>query len=123
MVPFWTLSTLQPWCVQIALNALKSPALGWVTTTACPPASTILPPPTGMSAVLAIAPAPPPAPLPVVWGVSVLAAGLLPPEPLPVLAGSPLSPQAARPTPATATAPATAAVRITERRLTPSASD
>src|SRR5665647_2946742 len=50
MVPLATLATVQPLWVQIALKALNSPALGWVTTTFA--ASKTLPPPTGMSATL-----------------------------------------------------------------------
>ena len=38
-----------PWCVQIELKALNSPAVGWVTTVLV--AAKILPPPTGMSAL------------------------------------------------------------------------
>jgi hypothetical protein len=45
-----TLPTVQPWCVQVALKALKVPAAGWVTTTLA--AEKILPPPTGTSEVL-----------------------------------------------------------------------
>ena len=51
MVPSATLLTVQPWWVQIAEKALKSPASGWVTTTFW--SLKILPPPTGMSEVLA----------------------------------------------------------------------
>ncbi len=40
--------TVHPWCGQMAENALKSPAVGWVITTLR--ASKTLPPPTGMSA-------------------------------------------------------------------------
>src|SRR3954468_6941580 len=50
IVPSVTSETVQPWCVQIAENALNSPAVGWVTTT-CWSAKTA-PPPTGTSAVL-----------------------------------------------------------------------
>ena len=46
-----TLPTVHPIWVQIALNALNWPAAGWVTTTFC--ASKILPPPTGISLVVA----------------------------------------------------------------------
>ena len=45
--------TGQPWCVQIALNALKSPFAGWVTTTFW---SMIVPPPTGTSAAATVVP-------------------------------------------------------------------
>ena len=48
--------TGQFWWVQIELNALNSPAVGWVTT--AERSAKILPPPTGMSAVLTVAPAP-----------------------------------------------------------------
>ena len=44
---------MQPICVQIALNALNSPAVGWVTTTLGP--VKIVPLPTGMSLVAASA--------------------------------------------------------------------
>jgi hypothetical protein len=33
IVPFWTLLTRQPAWVQTARKHLKSPAVGWVTTT------------------------------------------------------------------------------------------
>ena len=45
--------TEHPWWVQVALNALKSPSVGWVTTTFS--ASNTAQPPTGMSDVLASA--------------------------------------------------------------------
>jgi len=48
--------TGQLWWVQIELNALNSPAVGWVTTAWR--SARILPPPTGMSAVLTVAAAP-----------------------------------------------------------------
>ena len=48
-------ATTQPWWVHTALNALKSPSVGWVTTTLS--AAKILPPPTGTSEVLPMAPA------------------------------------------------------------------
>src|SRR5687768_3778039 len=51
IVPPSTPATGQPWCEQVALNALKLPALGWVTTT--PWAAKTLPPPSGISLVLA----------------------------------------------------------------------
>jgi hypothetical protein len=44
------LDTRQPWCVQTALKALKSPSAGWVMTTFS--SWKILPLPTGMSLVL-----------------------------------------------------------------------
>ena len=50
MVPWATFATRQPWWVQMALKALNSPDLGWVTTTWA--ASKTLPPPTGMSETL-----------------------------------------------------------------------
>jgi hypothetical protein len=53
MVPLLTWLTVQPMWVQMALNALKSPADGWVTTTLGP--LKIVPPPTGMSLVAASA--------------------------------------------------------------------
>jgi hypothetical protein len=64
IVPSATWSTVQPWCVQTALKALNWPAVGWVTTTFS--AEKTLPPPTGMSLVLAREPAddPPPDPPP-----------------------------------------------------------
>src|SRR3954454_15148515 len=55
MLLFATSVTTHCWCVQIAVNALYVPATGCVITV--PPSSdTILPPPTGMSAFLAIGP-------------------------------------------------------------------
>ena len=53
MVPLLTWLTMQPMCVQTALNALNSPAVGWVTTTLGP--VKIVPLPTGMSLVAASA--------------------------------------------------------------------
>src|ERR1035438_9065270 len=53
IVPLATWSTVHPMWVQIALNPLKSPAVGWVTTTFGPPNT--LPPPTGISLVVASA--------------------------------------------------------------------
>jgi hypothetical protein len=44
-------STRQPWWVQTAENALKSPSVGWVTTTLAD--ATTKHPPTGTSATLA----------------------------------------------------------------------
>ena len=58
MVPPETSPTTQPEWVQIAENALKSPSCGWVTTTFS--ALKILPPPLGMSEVLASTLPPPP---------------------------------------------------------------
>ena len=52
--------TEHPWWVQVALNALKSPSVGWVTTTFS--ASNTAQPPTGMSDVLASAAPPAAAP-------------------------------------------------------------
>src|SRR6185312_14653165 len=60
MVPSATLLTMQPWCVQTAVNALNEPACGCVTTMFLP--SMILPPPSGTSAVVASAAAAGPAP-------------------------------------------------------------
>src|SRR5689334_12334137 len=51
-------STMQPWCVQTAVNALKSPSVGWVSTIL--EAATTKHPPTGTSEVLARAAPPPP---------------------------------------------------------------
>ena len=45
IVPSETLDTTQPWCVQIAVKHLNSPALGWVTTTSS--SAKIAPPPMG----------------------------------------------------------------------------
>ena len=53
MVPLLTWLTMQPMCVQMALNALNSPAVGWVTTTLGP--VKIVPLPTGMALVAASA--------------------------------------------------------------------
>ena len=50
--------TRQPWCVQTAVNALKSPFYGWVTTTCWP--VRIFPPPTGTSEVASFPPPPEP---------------------------------------------------------------
>src|SRR5215472_4934029 len=60
MVPFEIWLTMHPMCVQTALKPLKSPEVGWVTTTFC--SVKILPLPTGISLVVARALAPPPAP-------------------------------------------------------------
>src|SRR5580704_8734904 len=57
MVPPATLSTRHCRWVQIALNALNSPAVGWVTTTFS--AENTFPPPTGISLVLASGALPP----------------------------------------------------------------
>src|SRR6516164_9589447 len=54
MVPFEIWLTMHPMCVQTALKALKSPEVGWVTTTFS--AVKILPLPTGISLVVARAP-------------------------------------------------------------------
>src|SRR6476661_8223507 len=55
--PPCTWVTRQPWWVQIAVNALKSPLVGWVTTTCW--AVRIFPPPTGTSDVVIVPPPPP----------------------------------------------------------------
>jgi hypothetical protein len=52
ITPFDTPPTVQPWWVHTAVNALKAPWLGWVTTTFS--AALTLPPPTGTSAAFAI---------------------------------------------------------------------
>src|SRR5215472_9683869 len=81
MVPPEMLLTVQPWCVHTAVNALNEPACGCVITIFLP--SMILPPPSGMSVVLARAAASP--------GVAVLpVAG--PPVAGPPVAGGPVSP-------------------------------
>src|SRR3954451_22183190 len=54
MVPPTTSDTVQPWCVQVELNALNVPATGWVSTT--PRAASTSPPPTGTSVVAASGP-------------------------------------------------------------------
>src|SRR5215203_1992892 len=108
MTPSSTRETSQPWCVQMLVNPLNSPAVGWVTTTCS--ADTTSPPPTGISAVAASG-VPPLlvsdgaalggcAGVPV--GVLGLASGEAVSAPAPGLS---LPPQAAR-TPATPTAPA-----------------
>src|SRR5271165_120888 len=51
IVPSAIVATMQPMCVQTALKALKSLEAGWVTTTFS--AVKILPPPTGISLVVA----------------------------------------------------------------------
>src|SRR5579863_3177484 len=81
MVPLLTWLTMQPMCVQTALNALNSLAVGWVTTTLGP--VKIVPPPTGMSLVAAsaFAAAAPLGALPAAWPAGVLAAGVLPEPP------------------------------------------
>ncbi|GGW05036.1 hypothetical protein GCM10010230_43780 [Streptomyces narbonensis] len=56
MVPFATLFTRQPWWVQTAEKALNSPAAGCVTTTFSPVKT--VPPPSGISEVLASGAAP-----------------------------------------------------------------
>src|SRR5690349_10429320 len=103
MVSFTTAATRQPWWVQTALNALNSPSAGWVTTIFS--LGKILPPPTGMSDVLAIA-SPEPV-LPVSPPVEPESAGS-DEDPL-----SDPAPQAAR----TAPAPTAAAPPITARRV------
>src|SRR4051812_5685370 len=50
-VPSAILSTVHPWCVHTVEKATKLPFVGWVTTT--PFLAKILPPPTGISEVLA----------------------------------------------------------------------
>src|SRR5690606_5810145 len=60
ITPSAMLSTLQPRCVQVALNPLKSPAVGWVTTRFW--SARIRPPPTSTSAVLATGVPPEPSP-------------------------------------------------------------
>jgi hypothetical protein len=57
MVPFETLLTMQPRCVQIAVNALNDPDSGCVITMFTP--SMILPPPSGIWEVVARAALPP----------------------------------------------------------------
>lgn len=52
MVPFETLATMQPSCVQIALNALNDPGSGCVITMFLPPPM-IVPPPSGIWEVAA----------------------------------------------------------------------
>src|SRR5450631_2828981 len=102
MVPLATPATVQPLWVQIALKALNSPALGWVTTTFV--ASKTLPPPTGMSATLITTLAEPAEPA---------AAPAEPPAVLPLL-----PPQAATAAAPTTPTPTTPAVRMTVRRST-----
>src|SRR6266568_4750467 len=51
MVPPVTVPTMQPWWVHTAVNASNDPAFGWVMTIFL--SARILPPPTGISAVLA----------------------------------------------------------------------
>src|ERR1700677_4240329 len=51
IVPLDSSLTMQPSCVQIAVNAWKVPAFGWVITIFW--VLRTLPPPTGMSSVLA----------------------------------------------------------------------
>jgi hypothetical protein len=90
-------------CVQIALNALNSPAVGWVTTTLGP--VKIFPLPTGM-ALVAVSAFPADAPLAALLAAPLAAGALLAPWPAAGLpAGAllePLPPQAvitpARPT-------------------------
>src|SRR6266702_8759721 len=53
MVPPVTVPTMQPWWVHTAVNASNEPAFGWVITIFL--SARILPPPTGISAVLASA--------------------------------------------------------------------
>src|SRR5215813_4963066 len=99
IVPSLTWLTMHPMCVQTALNALKSPETGCVTTTFSE--VKILPLPTGISFVAARAFAP----LPAAGGVEAAGApGVVPP---PAPAGGPLDVQAlttparpTRPTPA-----------------------
>src|SRR5262245_20701377 len=61
IVPPSTLASGHCWCWQTELNPLNSPDIGWVTTT--PAEAKTLPPPTGISLVLANAAVlPPPGP-------------------------------------------------------------
>src|SRR5450759_4670539 len=107
MVPLATLATVQPIWVQMALKALNSPALGWVTTVFV--ASKTLPPPTGMSAALIASFGEPAAPVAL-------------PAALPVeVAVAPPPPHAARVTAPTTPAPRTPALWMTLRRSTPCA--
>src|SRR5665648_135325 len=99
MVPLATLATVQPLWVQIALKALNSPALGWVTTIFS--ASRTVPPPTWTAATLIATPAG----LLVGFGVS------LPP------------PQAASVAAPTTATPAIPAVVMTAQRSMPFAAD
>src|SRR6476660_7096502 len=100
MVPSDTSATVQPACVHTALNALNSPAVGWVTTTFW--SGKTRPPPTGMSAVRASGP-------PCVGAAPPVVVGALP-EPL----SDPL-PQAltSADVPTTPAAPSTARRRLT----------
>jgi hypothetical protein len=114
MVPPETLLTVQPACVQTAVNALNVPVLGWVTTTLW--SANTLPPPSGMSDVAART-VPPPEP-PAALLEAPPAGALLVSPPAALLLGSaagvlaapaallllPLEPQAAR-TPAAPTTP------------------
>src|SRR5215472_19301208 len=84
IVPLLIWLTMHPMCVQTALNALKSPETGCVTTTFSE--VKILPLPTGISLVAAR----PLAPLPAAAGVEAAGApGVVPP---PAPAGGPLEP-------------------------------
>ncbi len=89
MVPLAMVATMQPWCVQTALNPLKVSATGCVITTFGP--EMIFPPPTGTSAVVvsklagaALAAPVPPAAVPVpaaAWLVGAAYAGAGPAMP------------------------------------------
>src|SRR6266487_3460909 len=99
IVPSLTVETVQPWCVHTAVKALNCPAVGWVTTTFW--VSNTLPPPTGLSDVLADTPAAPGlSPWSPLSGVLVPPSGVLSPQPA-----------------STATAPSAAAPASTARRV------
>src|ERR1700722_20464918 len=74
MVPLLIWLTMHPMWVHTALNALNSPAVGWVTTTFW--TVKILPPPAGISAVAASASAPAVLPAPVAALLASLALAL-----------------------------------------------
>jgi hypothetical protein len=109
--------TVHPIWVQMALNALNCPLVGWVTTTCWP--ARIVPPPTGTSAsgTVAEAPEPPPLEPPFVGFPAEWLRGLLdplePPEP------EPLPPHAAS---SGSASPPTATPRSMVRREQPSPS-
>src|SRR5436305_416790 len=104
IVPSLTSLTGQPWWVQTAENALKVPAVGWVTTTDW---LMTVPPPTGTSDFFVVNVPPPP-----VLPVPPVLPPLPPVEPEPE-PGSPLLLHAA----STAAAPVPAAPVSTARRV------
>src|SRR5215472_7392566 len=113
MVPLATASTMQPWWVHTAVNALNEPAVGWVITIFCP--ERIFPPPTGTSLVVARAAGPAPAD-PVLSAPALVAPPAAGAPPTPPLLALYVAQPATRPEQATPTH-ASAVPATTVRRL------